>query len=262
MAFTREIAMRAQGDRRAVPGGRSRSALLPMLHLVQSEQGYVSPDGIAFCAETLGLTKAEVSAVATFYTMYKRRPTGDWLVSVCTNTMCDVLGGQGLRDARRSTSRSGTTRPPPDGTITLEHAECLAACDYGPVMTVNYEFFDRVDVGQRAGHCDPATGGQAAAADHGAPGSARSRRCRCSSPATPTIAPTRSPTASPASRPCAGNRWPRSTASRCRPRPRHAVGRQPGTAATDEVVPRRTAGQRPKPAGDAPLPQQEAQGGQ
>ena len=68
----------------------ARSALLPMLHLVQSYQGYVSPEGVALCAEELGLTKAEVGAVATFYTMYKRRPTGRHLVSVCTNTLCSV----------------------------------------------------------------------------------------------------------------------------------------------------------------------------
>ncbi len=75
------------------PAGQARSALLPMLHLVQSEQGYVTPDGIAFCADVLGLTKAQVAAVATFYTMYKRKPTGEYLVSVCTNTLCGLLGG-------------------------------------------------------------------------------------------------------------------------------------------------------------------------
>src|ERR671938_1631908 len=67
-----------------------RSALLPMLHLVQSVQGYVSQAGIAFCAQQLGITTAEVSAVVTFYTMYKRKPGGEHLVSVCTNTLCAV----------------------------------------------------------------------------------------------------------------------------------------------------------------------------
>ncbi len=117
-----------------------------MLHLVQSEEGFVSPDGIAFCAETLGLTKAEVGAVATFYTMYKRRPTGDWLVSVCTNTMCDVLGGRRVFEMLSEYLDVGHDETTADGKITLEHAECLAACDYGPVLTVNYEFFDKVDV--------------------------------------------------------------------------------------------------------------------
>ena len=127
------------------PEGRSRSALLPMLHLVQSVDGYVSPEGIAFCAEQLGITKAEVAAVATFYTMYKRRPTGEYLVSVCTNTMCGVLGGDKAYEALSAYLEVGHDQTTEDGRITLEHAECLAACDYAPVMTVNYEYFDQVD---------------------------------------------------------------------------------------------------------------------
>ncbi|HZN20123.1 MAG TPA: NADH-quinone oxidoreductase subunit NuoE [Micromonosporaceae bacterium] len=127
------------------PVGRERSALLPLLHLVQAEEGYVSPAGIAFCAGQLGLTRAQVAAVATFYTMYKRRPAGDWLVSVCTNTMCDVLGGQRVFDALAGHLGVGHDETTADGTVTLEHAECLAACDYGPVLTVNYEFFDNME---------------------------------------------------------------------------------------------------------------------
>src|SRR6516164_6666268 len=80
------------------PPDRSRSALLPLLHLVQSHESYVSADGLAFCADRLGISRAQVAAVATFYTMYRREPTGDFLVSVCTNTMCDVLGGQQVFD--------------------------------------------------------------------------------------------------------------------------------------------------------------------
>src|ERR1700753_2392934 len=80
------------------PAGRERSALLPLLHLVQTEEGFVSPSGVAFCAEILGINKAQVGAVATFYTMYKRRPTGEYLVSVCTNTLCNVMGGQQVYD--------------------------------------------------------------------------------------------------------------------------------------------------------------------
>ncbi|MBB5871281.1 NADH-quinone oxidoreductase subunit E [Allocatelliglobosispora scoriae] len=126
------------------PAGKERSALLPLLHLVQSEDGYVTPAGVAFCAEQLGLTKANVGAVATFYTMYKRKPTGDFLISVCTNTMCDVLGGQKVFDELSEHLNVGHDETTADGKITLEHAECLAACDYGPVLTVNYDFFDRV----------------------------------------------------------------------------------------------------------------------
>src|ERR687889_2139094 len=123
-----------------------RSALLPMLHLVQSVQGYVSPEGVALCSELLGLTKAEVGAVATFYTMYKRRPTGRHLVSVCTNTLCSVLGGQRVFDALSADLGVHPDETAADGSITLEHAECLAACDYAPVVTVDYEFYDQQDV--------------------------------------------------------------------------------------------------------------------
>ena len=129
------------------PAGQARSALLPLLHLVQSEQGYVTPDGIAFCADTLGLTKAQVAAVATFYTMYKRSPTGEYLVSVCTNTLCGMLGGDEIFAALKDHLRVGNNETTADGSITLEHAECLAACDYAPVVTVNYEFFDNQTVG-------------------------------------------------------------------------------------------------------------------
>lgn len=132
------------------PADRARSALLPMLHLVQSEEGCVTVAGIAFCAEMLGLTKAEVGAVATFYTMYKRRPVGEHIVSVCTNTLCGMLGGDEIYAAvaeRLGVGHDQTTEPA-DGQValTLEHAECLAACDYAPVVTVDYEFYDRQDV--------------------------------------------------------------------------------------------------------------------
>jgi NADH-quinone oxidoreductase subunit E len=143
--FSAETRERAQEIIGRYPADRERSALLPLLHLVQSEEGYVTPRGVAFCAEVLGITKAEVGAVATFYTMYKRRPTGDWLVSVCTNTMCGVLGGNKIFAALQEYLGIGHNQTTADGTVTLEHAECLAACDYAPVVTVNYEFFDKMD---------------------------------------------------------------------------------------------------------------------
>jgi NADH-quinone oxidoreductase subunit E len=122
------------------PEGRGRSALLPLLHLVQTEEGHVSPGGVAFCAEVLGITKAQVGAVATFYTMYKRRPAGEYLVSVCTNTLCNMMGGQDVYDEVSEHLGVGHDETTADGRITLEHAECLAACDYAPVVTVNYDF--------------------------------------------------------------------------------------------------------------------------
>jgi NADH-quinone oxidoreductase subunit E len=130
---------------------QSRSALLPMLHLVQSVQGHVSQAGIQFCARELELAPAEVSAVATFYTMYKRKPCGEHLVSICTNTLCAALGGdeiyktvrEHLGEAGKPLGHEETAGTPGEpGSITVEHAECLAACDLGPVLQVNYEFYD------------------------------------------------------------------------------------------------------------------------
>jgi NADH-quinone oxidoreductase subunit E len=151
------------------PAGQARSALLPMLHLVQSEQGYVTPDGIAFCADTLGITKAQVAAVATFYTMYKRHPTGDFLVSVCTNTLCGMLGGDEIFAALKEELRIGNNETTSDGRITLEHAECLAACDYAPVVTVNYEFFDNQTVGSARNVVSQLQSGERPTPTRGAP---------------------------------------------------------------------------------------------
>jgi NADH-quinone oxidoreductase subunit E len=119
----------------------ARSALLPMLHLVQSEEGYVSEDGIALCAATLGLTRAEVGAVATFYTMFKREPVGDYLLSVCTNPTCKIAGGQAIYE---SYVESCGGHVDADGGVMVEHAECLGICDAAPVVQVNYEMYGPV----------------------------------------------------------------------------------------------------------------------
>ncbi len=121
---------------------QARSALLPMLHLVQAEDGYVSPRGIAFCAAHLGLSTAEVSAVATFYTQYKRHPNGTYTVGVCTNTLCAIMGGDAIWEDLSDHLGVGHDETTDDGAITLERIECNAACDYAPVVMVNWEFFD------------------------------------------------------------------------------------------------------------------------
>ena len=125
---------------------QARSGLLPMLHLVQSEEGHVTSAGIEACAEILELSAAEVSGVATFYTMYKRRPVGDFHVGVCTNTLCAVMGGdeifQCLKEKLGIGNDETTDRDTGGKSITLEHIECNAACDYAPVMMVNWEFMD------------------------------------------------------------------------------------------------------------------------
>lgn len=121
---------------------QARSALLPLLHLVQSQDGYLTGAGISFCARQLGLTAAEVTAVATFYSMYRRTPTGDYLIGVCTNTLCAVMGGDAILETLETDLGVHAGQTTSDGLITLEHIECNAACDYAPVVMVNWEFFD------------------------------------------------------------------------------------------------------------------------
>ena len=124
------------------PAGQERSALIPMLHLVQSIDGYVSPRGIALCAEALGLTRSEVSAVATFYSQFHRHPAGEYHVGVCTNALCAVMGGDAVWRAVSEHTGLGNDETSEDGRISLERVECNAGCDYAPVVMVNWEFFD------------------------------------------------------------------------------------------------------------------------
>ena len=121
---------------------QKRSALLPMLHLVQSVDGYITGRGLELCAELLDLSSAEVSGVATFYTQYKRHPNGRYTVGVCTNTLCAIMGGDEIWDAVSEHLGIGHDETTEDGTITLERVECNAACDYAPVVMTNWEFFD------------------------------------------------------------------------------------------------------------------------
>ncbi|AXT83905.1 NADH-quinone oxidoreductase subunit NuoE [Aeromicrobium sp. A1-2] len=121
---------------------QARSALLPMLHLIQSAEGNVTNEGIEICADILGISAAEVSGVSTFYTMYKRRPMGEHHVGVCTNTLCAVMGGDLIFERLKGHLDVGNDETTEDGKVTLEHIECNAACDFAPVMTVNWEFFD------------------------------------------------------------------------------------------------------------------------
>jgi len=122
---------------------RPRSAMLPLLFLVQAEEGYVSPAGVAEVARLLGVTRAEVGAVATFYTMFHRRPAGRYVLSVCRTLPCRMRGSDEVTGAlleRCGIELGGTTA---DGMVTVEEVECLAACDGAPVLQVNYENYER-----------------------------------------------------------------------------------------------------------------------
>jgi NADH-quinone oxidoreductase subunit E len=125
---------------------RSRSAIMPLLHLAQARDGYVTPESIEVIAEKLSLETAEVSAVATFYTQYKRKPVGEYHVGVCTNTLCAVMGGDAIYESILEHLSIDNDEVTSDGKVSVEHIECNAACDYAPVVMVNWEFYDNQTV--------------------------------------------------------------------------------------------------------------------
>ena len=123
---------------------RPRSATIPLLHLAQEQDGYVTEDAMAHIAELVGASPAEVYGTASFYEMFKREPVGRYMVNVCTNISCQLLGGEELlAHAERSLGiRPGQTTA--DGLFTLEDVECIAACTEAPCLQVNYRYENRV----------------------------------------------------------------------------------------------------------------------
>ena len=123
---------------------RPKSALIPLLHLAQEQDGYVADDAMAHIAELIGVTPAEVLGTCSFYEMFKREPVGEYLVNVCTNISCLLLGGEELLHhvEDRLGIKAGSTTA--DGTFTIEDVECIAACTEAPCLQVNYRYFYKV----------------------------------------------------------------------------------------------------------------------
>jgi NADH-quinone oxidoreductase subunit E len=150
MPYSDETLTRLRADAAQIIGRypKARSALLPLLYLVQAEDGYVTEDGITFCAQTLDITETEVLGVATFYTMYAREDGGDYHVGVCTNTLCAIMGGDAIyaelaeHAGAHPDDDDNSHGLIKDGNVSIERVECNAACDYAPVVMVNWEFFD------------------------------------------------------------------------------------------------------------------------
>ena len=119
---------------------RSRSALIPLLHLAQEQDGHLAEDGMAHVAELLGITPAEVYGTATFYEMFKFEPVGRYCINVCTNISCQLLGAWELLEHAEEHLgvKAGVTTE--DGLFTLEDVECIAACTEAPAIQVNYRF--------------------------------------------------------------------------------------------------------------------------
>ena len=176
MPFSDEALTRMRADAAEIIGRypQARSALLPLLHLVQSEEGYVSDDGIVFCAEALGLSETEVRGVASFYTMYKDHPVGEYQLGVCTNTLCAIMGGDEIYAAlaeHLGADPHGDGHHDvisPDGKVGVERVECNAGCDYAPVVMVNWEFFDNMTPASARELADKLRSGQAPAPSRGA----------------------------------------------------------------------------------------------
>ncbi|WP_419918975.1 NADH-quinone oxidoreductase subunit NuoE [Candidatus Poriferisocius sp.] len=122
----------------------ARSALIPLLHLAQEQDGYVTEEAMVHIAELVGVTPAEVMGTGSFYEMLKRAPVGDYVVNICHGISCHLLGAADLihhAEATLGVKPGGTTG---DGRITLEAVECIAACTEAPCLQVNYRYRNRV----------------------------------------------------------------------------------------------------------------------
>jgi NADH-quinone oxidoreductase subunit E len=123
---------------------QTRSALIPILHIAQEQDGWLTPDGMAHVAELLDLDPAEVYGTASFYDMFFTHPVGRHLVSICTNLACLLNGADELlehAEARLGVAAGGTTA---DGEFTLEEVECIAFCGGAPCLAVNWRFFGNI----------------------------------------------------------------------------------------------------------------------
>ena len=123
---------------------RPKSALIPLLHLAQEQDGWVTEEAMEHIAELVDVTPAEVLGTCSFYEMFKREPVGRYMVNICTNVACQVLGGEELLEhaEEKLGIKAGNTTE--DGLFTIEDVECIAACTEAPCLQVNYRYFDRV----------------------------------------------------------------------------------------------------------------------
>ncbi len=121
------------------------AALLPILHCLQAERGFLSPKQEVWAAERLGLKPARVREVVTFYSMFRRQPAGRYHLQVCTNVSCSLSGGDGLLDHLRDKLGIPVGGTTPDGRFSLTAVECLGGCDEAPCLMVNFDHYGRLD---------------------------------------------------------------------------------------------------------------------
>jgi len=123
---------------------QKRSAVMPLLYLAMAEDGHLTDEGMEEVARRVGITPAQVQAVATFYTMYKRKPAGRYLISCCTSISCMLLGGDEVLHAVEDESGVPHGETDPGGLLSVEHVECIGACGGAPAVQVNYELIEGV----------------------------------------------------------------------------------------------------------------------
>lgn len=138
----------------------AKSALIPLLHLAQEQDGYVTEDAMEHIAELVGTTPAAVLGTCSFYEMFKREPVGRYVINICTNISCQILGGEELlhhAEQRLGIKSGGTT---PDGNFSVEDVECIAACTEAPCLQVNYRYFHRITTDELDELIDDLTAGK------------------------------------------------------------------------------------------------------
>jgi NADH-quinone oxidoreductase subunit E len=123
---------------------RPKSATIPLCHLAQEQDGYLADDAMVHIAELVGVTPAEVLGTASFYEMFKREPVGKYVVNICTNISCQLMGGEELLEHAEKTLGIGSGGTTPDGMFTIEDVECIAACTEAPACQVNYRYVHTV----------------------------------------------------------------------------------------------------------------------
>ena len=147
---------------------RPKSALIPLCHLAQEQDGHLTDDAMAHIAELVGVTPAEVLGTASFYEMFKMEPVGRYMVNICTNIACQLLGGEELLEHAEHKLGIKPGQTTPDGLFTIEDAECIAACTEAPCLQVNYRYFHRITHDEFDALVDElAAGGRDDIPDHG-----------------------------------------------------------------------------------------------
>jgi NADH-quinone oxidoreductase subunit E len=141
LEFTPERLAEAHAAIAKFPEGKEKSALLPLLHLLQQQEGWTSPEGMDYVAGLLGIEPIEVYEVASFYTMYHLKPVGKHVIEYCRTGPCVLMGAETVYDHLKQRLGIETGQTTTDGLFTLKEVECLAACGMGPVFQIREQYY-------------------------------------------------------------------------------------------------------------------------